>query len=481
MSVPALRFSKQPAVSVLSRADLLGIQDASLRVLSNVGVHIEHQNTLNLLRESGVTIDRNSSRVRFPSKLIHDCLARIPRSFNLAGYAQEDDLLISQDSPLYARPGIGMDSILDYRSGVRREAKSNDLIEWVRAIQGLENLHIVAPIYPRDIPDQLRDVQAIESSLRFSKKPVVICAYSAQSLYWMAMLVSALPRGPLPRILVVVSADSPLSFSDNQIEIMLAAARHEFPIILNSASLIGATCPVTMFGCLIQMNAEALAGLTILQLAYPGTPCIYDMQPLIFDMRFGSAAFGYAELGLLNCAFVELGRSYGLPTEGSGLKTDSHRCDVQAGIEKISTVYLTMFSGANIISGAGCLSTAATASLPQLVIDNDIIAQLLQVANGIRQENLEAAMDAIARVGPGGHYLADDHTLKNFRTEYFISKLPVRGTWESWQSSGEKSEIELANDYLDTLLEKHKEPVIPTEIGNEFTRIMEEAKRELSR
>ncbi len=470
---------RRPFVSVLNQVDITDIQEASLWVLNKVGVRIEHRMCLSILESAGADVDRNTLIVKFPTDLIYNQLSNIPKTVVLASYARDDDLELSDECQPYARPAIGMDTIFDDSSEERRNASLSELEAWVKIIEALENIHIVAPLYPRDVPQEIRDVQAVETSLRYSHKPVVICAYSRASLEWMATLVSVLPRGLVPRIAVVISVDSPLTYSQNQLDIMLAAVQNGFPIILNSAGLAGATCPVTMRGCLVQMNAEALAGLALIQLVSPGAACIYDMQPLVFDMRVGNAAFGYAELGLLNSAFIELGRSYHLPTESSGLKTDSHLCDVQTGIEKVETAYLSVLAGANIISGAGSLSTSSMACLQQLVIDNDIFAHIRRVSQGISQENIDVIKDVIARVGPGGHYLADSHTLQNHRREYFLSKLPVRGTWESWQASGAKGIASNAYERVLALLESQRVPVLSPTEDNEFKRIMRKAQDDL--
>jgi len=455
-------------LQVLNPEILVEIKEASMRVLSDVGVLIKHDGALQLLQDAGASIEWRTGLVKIPSSLVEKSLAFVPHALTLKGLTEEDDLVVSDHEHSYFRPAIGVDYILDHRTHERRKVDLCDLENWVRLVERLDNVQILAPLYPQDVPENIRDIRAVEVSLRNSRKPMVICAYSKENLNWMTKLISAVPRGSTERIMVVISCDSPLSYSNNQVDLMLAAARQGFPILVNSAG-------VSMTGCLIQLNAEALAAITLLQTAFSGAPIIYDIHPLVFDMKTGNASFGYAELGLLNAAFVELGRSYGFLTESSGLKTDSHLCDEQAGFEKIMTGYLSTIAGANMISGVGCLSTAATASLLQLVIDNDIISQLRQISKGVPIKLMNQDEAAIARVGPGGHFLTDDHTLENFREEYFISNTVVRDNWEVWHQEGGNSISGIAAEQLESILENGGEDVVEVGVGEDLERIMIEA------
>ena len=47
------------------------------------------------------------------------------------------------------------------------------------------------------------------------------------------------------------------------------------------------------------------------------------------------------------------------------------------------------------------------------------------------------ALDVIDRVGPGGHYLQDDHTLNHFKDVRY-SKLFERMVYDQWKEAGAK-------------------------------------------
>jgi len=468
-----------PRVRVLSDQELAGIQDASLDILERVGILVRHEGMRGLLAASGAGVREGNSLVTLPARLIESCLAVAPRSFSVMGLSPSDDKPLSIDDGPYARAAAGIDAILDDETGTRRPATQSDAAKWSRLVESLDGIHLNSPLYPQDLPGPIRDVAALESSLRFSRKPVVICAYSKKSTQWMSRLTSVLPRGGGSRVILVFSCDSPLVFSEEQVDIMMVAASSGFPILLNTASLAGATAPVTRMGCMVQMNAELMAALALVQIAFPGAPVICDAQPLIFDMRTGSAAFGYAELGIMNAAFTELARGHKLPVESSGMKTDSHTPGAQAASEKVLTGYLSALAGATILSGAGCLATAGTASPAQLVLDEELFGQVFHVLEGIPAEDVCAIRDVIGRIGAGGNYLADEHTLRHFRTEYRISTFGVREGYDSWQVRGRRTMECEAAERARKILSNPEQEAVDDQTGRELSLIVQEAREAL--
>ncbi|RLG40761.1 MAG: hypothetical protein DRO05_05565 [Thermoproteota archaeon] len=114
---------------------------------------------------------------------------------------------------------------------------------------------------------------------------------------------------------------------------------------------------------------------------------------------------------------------YRLPIYATGEMTDSKVPDIQAGYEKAMISLLVGLSGANLIhDAAGFLESALTYSYEQLVIDNEIPGMCNRAIRGIEVNDETLALDVIEKVGPGGHYLTQKHTLKHVMTEYYLPK-----------------------------------------------------------
>jgi trimethylamine--corrinoid protein Co-methyltransferase len=85
------------------------------------------------------------------------------------------------------------------------------------------------------------------------------------------------------------------------------------------------------------------------------------------------------------------------------------------------------------------------------------------------------ALDAIERVGPGGHYLMDDHTLNYFRSEFWFPELLDRSNWTEWQANGAKSLRVRVHEKVLNLIEHYQPAPIVAEIDRELVRIVARA------
>lgn len=224
----------------------------------------------------------------------------------------------------------------------------------------------------------------------------------------------------------------------------MVSAEVGIPVCFNSSAVAGVTAPVTLAGAVVQINAEMLAALAILQLHRPGAAVVYAAHPMVMDMRTGMSSISTAEVGLMSAACVELGRHYGLPTSSNGLCTDTCAPDPMATLEKWSSGYLPAMAGANVDAGAGSLACVGTVSLEQLVIDDDMFGHLNRHAQGVVVSEETLADEVIADVGPGQAFLTEDHTLAHFRQEHYSSPLASRLNAPAWEAAGGRDVVDRA-------------------------------------
>jgi trimethylamine--corrinoid protein Co-methyltransferase len=460
---------------ILTEADIDSVQQSSLRVLEDVGILIEHPKALSLLAEGGAAVDPSSHRVRMPAALVEKLLATVPSEFSVRGRHPAQDIVVGHDSAPRGRPVMSLDWVVDHGAKRRREVTRADLDAWVRVVEALPDLSLVTGLYPWDVPLATRDLRAAEAMLRLSSKPILMAPYSGRSVDWLIRMLEVIPDQRASRAIIFSSCNSPLIYSESQMDGLLAAAKHNLPVMVNSSAVTGATAPITLAGTLVIMNAEILAGIVVAQLARPGAKVIYAGHPVVLDMRTSIASMGYTEIGLLAAALVDLGRSYGIPTASNGLTTDSHVPDQQAATEKLITGYLAVLSGASLNGGAGSLATVGTASLEQLIIDNDIYERIIRMCEGIRVDPDTLGMGVIASVGPQGHFLTEAHTLKYLRQEFRHSKLANRLNPEAWIEAGGRDAGDLSADLVKTILGKPSAPLLEERAISELNQLVEQA------
>ncbi|MBB30253.1 MAG: hypothetical protein CME25_15285 [Gemmatimonadetes bacterium] len=249
---------------------------------------------------------------------------------------------------------------------------------------------------------------------------------------------------------------SPLHLANLVTDLLLEWCRAGLPIALSSAPMTGSTSPVTLAGTLAQLIAEQLNGVVLMQLVRSGTPVFVGYIPGLADMRLGGYLGGAVEFGMMQAAAARLARHNGVPIYCSGGLSDSKVPDTQAGWEKMQTFLLLGVGGANFIHHAiGMLHNMSAVSINQAVIDNDIVGSAMRVLSGIEVSKDSLGVDAIQRVGPGGHFLGDEHTLKHMRSECYEPQIADRRNREAWEDRGATTTRERASQRVSRRFLKH--------------------------
>jgi trimethylamine--corrinoid protein Co-methyltransferase len=212
----------------------------------------------------------------------------------------------------------------------------------------------------------------------------------------------------------------------------------------------------------------------------PHAPVIYGTASCPMDMRTGVSSTGAPEVGLLGVASTQLARYYGIPSDVAA-QSNAKVPDAQASYEKTMSLIMAVMAGADLIDlFAGSLESYRTTSYEQMVIDNELAGMALRCARGIEVNSETMAKEVIDRVGPGGNYLADKHTLTWFRKEHYYPKLSDRRTRSDWEKSGCKDIRQEARHRAKEILERHEpEPVDPTILREIEIIIQDVEKREL--
>lgn len=445
------------------------IHQASLAVLEQTGIHVEHEEALTLYRRGGARVE--GTRVYIPPSMVAEALEKAPSQVLLAGRDPSQDVLL-EGQRVYAGTGGSPTMMLDPGADTVRPATLRDLVDFARLADALEHCDfIVVPLHPTDVPDECVPVNRFYACLAHSTKHVmggVGCVEGAREVIQMGTAIAGSLEALRERPVVSAITSwmvSPLHLDTGVTDILLDWCRAGLPVALSSAPMAGSTSPVTLAGTLVQLNAEQLSGIVLTQLAQPGTPVLAGYIPGVADMRTGGYLGGAVEFGIMQAAAAQLAHFYRVPIYCSGGMTDAKVPDAQAGYEKMATFLLAAMGGGNYIHHAiGMVTNMGSASLEQAVIDDEIVGMALRVLHGIAVTETTAAVDAIYRVGPGGHYLMDPHTVQFMRSEFFHPHISDRRNRVAWEEGDAKDTRARAVARVKELLQEHTPIGLPAEV-----------------
>jgi trimethylamine--corrinoid protein Co-methyltransferase len=445
----------------LTQEQVEHIHRASLTVLKQTGIHVENEVALDLFRQGGAKVD--GCRVYISAAMVEKALKSAPSKVLLAGRDPGQDVVL-EGKRVYAGTGGSPTTVLDPGADTTRPATLQDLADMARLADALGHCDfIVVPLHPTDVPEGDVPANRFYACLTNSAKHVmggVGSVMGARQVIEMGTMIA----GSLevlrtrPFISAITSwMVSPLHLDTGVTDILIEWCEHGLPVALSSAPMAGSTSPVTLAGTLTQLNAEQLSGIVLTQLVRPSTPVLAGYIPGVADMRSGGYLGGAIEFGMMQAAAAQLAHFYRVPIYGSGGMTDSKLPDAQVGYEKMSTFLLAAMGGCNYIHHAiGMLTNMSAASLEQAVIDDEIIGMAMRVLRGVEVTAETVAAKAINRVGPGGHYLMDAHTMKFMRSEFFYPSIADRQSRVLWEETGKKDTRARAVARVEKLLQAHQ-------------------------
>jgi trimethylamine--corrinoid protein Co-methyltransferase len=478
-------MNPQP-LRLLERRDLEAIHDGALRVLERTGMQVEHDGALDLLAEAGCRVDRGARRVRFPREVVEEKLALVPRSFTYHGREASFDRTISITSDVVARVPGGATNYIDLATGANRRARIADWREFATLVDALPNIDLVATLHCGDIPAQVADIHSVRTLLSAQRTCIVHNAFSAESqrlIYEMLIAVAGSLEALAARPFMHQQASviSPLFLNEDDVEQILVACEYGIPLDLPLMSIAGISSPITLAGTLAQTSAEYLGTVVLAQVARPGHPMAYFVDPVVGDMRTGAALFAAPETALLVGAISQLGTElYGLPTQAIGLDSDGFSSG-QTMFQKAQMLAFQLLAGGRHVVGAGSVESCMALSPLQLVIDDELVAIARRWLRGIVVNEASLALDVIDRVGPRGDFLSDDHTVDHLRDGELIPlPLAERESRQTWEAGGMKTVESRARERARHLLATHQVPPLPETVERELDAIVGRAERILA-
>jgi trimethylamine--corrinoid protein Co-methyltransferase len=144
--------------------------------------------------------------------------------------------------------------------------------------------------------------------------------------------------------------------------------------------------------------------------------------------------------------------------------SDSKVLDQQAAIEATLSVVIAALSGANLIHDVGYLESGLLGSFDMLVMADEVIGMARRIVSGVTCTPETLAVDVIEQVGPGGHYLTQDHTRQHFRAEIWFPTLIDRQMRRTWEAAGAETMADRVRAKVIEILELHEPLAIPEDV-----------------
>ena len=294
----------------------------------------------------------------------------------------------------------------------------------------------------------------------------------------MASILFGEEVGERPVTFGLINPLSPLGYSREMLQALMEYARWRQPVIIATLVMAGSTGPITLAGVLATQNAELLAGVVLTQLIGPGTPVVYGSTSTNIDMKSGALAIGGPELSQMIVAHAQLARHYGLPSRGGGAITDASCPDAQAGFESMLSLMTTVNSGIDfVLHAGGILCSYLAFSYEQFVLDDEMCGLVRRFRRGLEISPETLAYDVIAKVGPGGNFLTEMHTVRRCRSEFWQPELCDRGGLEAWMAGGRQDAVARARQRWQQLLAEHEDPPLDETIARQLHTFVEENAR----
>ncbi|MBU4429470.1 MAG: trimethylamine methyltransferase family protein, partial [Verrucomicrobia bacterium] len=444
-------------IEALSKRDITKIHNASLDILEHTGIKVENEKICKMCRDQGCPVDGDI--VRFPTAFMENLLNKI-KAAHAQGQVKKEDVaelqMIASAQSIY---------ILDMDSDKLRPATRKDLADATRLVDALQDVALGHAIFiPSDVPKKTNDLHLLLTTAENSSSIAGrnVCINSPEEVDY-AIEMGIIIRGSLeelkknPCFCHYCCATSPHVFGKTGLDITMRFHERGLGGVIGGVMILpGATAPVTLAGTLVVQTVDSLAAMAltwILDGRFGG----YGGQPAILDMRELVSCQGAPEFPLLLLATKQMADYYGTPMQNwnAAFQTDSKFPDVQAGMEKAYKVMIGLLAGFRSFSELGTLADCLVSSLPLILVDRDMVKMAERFLRGINVNDETLALDLIRKQGIGANYIAEEHTVKHFKTELWMpscfDRKPPGQCMENY-----KTAYEIAKDKTRTILKEHQ-------------------------
>lgn len=451
-----------PPLEILPADRVEAIHQAALTVLCDTGMKVLDPMARESYARAGARVE--GEMVRFDPGLVESLLSTVPACFTLRARNPQRDLAFGSGDMVFTSVG-GPAYVMDLERG-RRDGTMADLVDCLRLIQALNVIQQEGggPFEPLDLPAHTRHLDIYHAQIRHLDK-----SWQTQTLgrartmdglnmAAIAFQCSLDDLARAPALLGIINTNSPLQLDIPMAEGLICMAEHGQVNVITPFTLAGAMAPVTLAGALVLQHAEAMAGVILTQIVRPGVPVMYGGFTSNVDMRSGSPAFGTPEYAQAAQISGQLARRIGVPFRSSNT-TAANAVDAQAAWESQMSLWGAITGGAHLVEhAAGWLHGGLTCSYEKLILDAEMLQGMQAWLTPPATDPASLAAEAIAQVGPAGHFFGSPHTMTRYETAFHT---PLVANWDNypqWLEKGAEDATVRAHRLWQQILQDHQDP-----------------------
>jgi trimethylamine--corrinoid protein Co-methyltransferase len=476
--------NRLPPIEVLSTDEVEAIHRASLKVLSEIGMKILDAEARDILARAGAEVDHETMTVRYDPAMVEAHMSRAPAEFTLKARNPAKSLTVGGRHINFHTVG-GPSFASDLDRG-RRPGTYVEMCDFVRVVQMLDIIHVAgsSPFEPLDLPAETRHLEKYLAAATLTDKvwsASLLGGFRARDALEMVAIAHGIAFEDLPKQPLVfgnINTNSPRQLDSAMAQGAMQLARAGQPVVVTPFTLSGAMAPATLAGALTQQNAEALAGMVLVQAVNPGSPVVYGGFTSNVDMKTGAPAFGTPEYTKAVQATGQLARRYGVPYRSSNTNA-SNTVDAQAAYESEMSIWGAVMAHANLMfHGAGWLEGGL---VEKLIVDAEMLQMMAEYLEPIPIDEDSLALEAIREVQPGGHYFGAEHTLARYENAFYTPLVSDWRNFETWQEAGSLTATQRANGIWKALLKDYEQPAPDPAVEEALKAYVARRKEELAR
>lgn len=471
---------------VLGAADVERLEAAVLEVLADVGVRFPLERALEALERGGCRVDRAAQVARLPEEVVRAALERAPKAPLLAARDPRCDLVLDGSACHLSNDGCGV-RVIDPSTGELRTSTLEDVADSARFVDALPEVSFYwGPVVTaEDVPlatRPLHEAGAVFSNTTKHFQAVdVVGEKMARRVVEMARVVAGgaeeLRRRPI--ISLIACPIDPLGNEAVSLEAALVCAEAGVPVGFLSLTLGCASAPATLAGNLVVNMAAVVAGIVLLQLAYPGAPVFLAGAPSVMDLKTGGYTGGGPEDYVLAGAATQLAHHFGFAMNMGTMASGAKEPGWQAAVDDALSTLASASAGAEMMSGCGLLDGSKTLSYVHLLMELEIHRIVQKMTGGFEVTDETLALDVIRKVGPNGTYLAEKHTRRHLG-QVWRPGIWDRTPYDAWLAGGRRGALENAEERAREILRTHAPEPLPDDVAAELRRLVVAADRELA-
>lgn len=473
------KFVVKNRCEMMSHNDKKKIHEATLEVMEEVGIKIHSKTARESLKRSGALVDEKTSVVRFPVGVVNSLSKKIPKTYVLAGRTKEFDLPLDGTHCYYTTDGCGI-QVWEPKSRTRRPSVLEDVRRTAVISDWLPYVSIYEPmVVAHDVPQKVHVIKGVQVAMENTQKHILTESTSNPEEARTQVAMAAEIVGSVEElkkrhyVSAMVCTVSPLVLEGPTTEAAMVWAENHVPVHITGMAQAGMTGPATIPGDLIVNHAETLALACAIQAHSPGAPLMYGSVLSAMDPRTGAYIGGSPESTILCALSVEMAKFCEIPNSTGGLGSSAKVPGVQGSIENTVSSMMCAICGGEVVNGLGVLDGSTLLSYEQLLFDHEIAGMTLKTFSGVEVNDETLAVDLIKKIGIGGSYLGQKHTMAHIR-DYHVQLMWQNESFDQLVRKGGMDSLMAANERTESILKEHKPVPLDKDIASRIDRVVKD-------